>query len=538
MSYMALYRKKRPKNFEDVVGQDHIVTTLMNQIKSERIAHAYLFCGTRGTGKTSTAKIFAKVVNCENPIDGHPCNKCRSCIEIDEGRSMNIIEIDAASNNGVDNIREIREEVKYLPTEGKYKVYIIDEVHMLSIGAFNALLKTLEEPPAHVIFILATTDPQKIPATILSRCQRFDFRRISTNDIAIQLKKYMEEEKVDIEDEALHYIARLSEGSMRDALSILDQSISFHYGKKITLDDILDMIGAVDIDVFFKFTNILNKRDSLKAMALIDDMILRGRDISQFVIDFISHLRNLLVIKSTSKPELILDLSREHIELLKEQSKEIDGNTIFRWIKIFSELSNDLKYADQKRILLEVTVIRICQPIMDDSNHSLIDRIKLIEEKLEKGIRIETKKETVSNSSTSSSAVQVTPKTIAKKPKAVPEDIKKGVKIWNDIKLELDEVIQAFLKDAKAGYLEDDIYYIVFKDGSMIAFVEKYKDIIKQKIEEMIKKEINLKLISANEYTAKYKEIYGGYEEAKEEKEQIEKVIEFFKQKDVNVEVE
>ena len=250
MSYTALYRKFRPQEFEDVKGQDHIVTTLKNQIKADRIGHAYLFCGTRGTGKTTIAKIFAKAVNCEHPVDGSPCGECPTCKAIAAGSSMNVIEIDAASNNGVDNIRQIREEVEYRPTEGKYKVYIIDEVHMLSIGAFNALLKTLEEPPSYVIFILATTEAHKIPITILSRCQRYDFRRISIDTIAGRLTDLMEKEQVNVEERAIRYIAKAADGSMRDALSLLDQCIAFYLGQELTYEKVLETLGAVDTEVF------------------------------------------------------------------------------------------------------------------------------------------------------------------------------------------------------------------------------------------------------------------------------------------------
>ena len=246
MSYQALYRKWRPTAFSDVKGQDHIVTTLRNQIKSDRIGHAYLFCGTRGTGKTTIAKIFAKAVNCEHPIDGNPCGECPACKAIAAGTSMNVIEIDAASNNGVDNIREIRDEVQYSPTEGKYKVYIIDEVHMLSIGAFNALLKTLEEPPSYVIFILATTEAHKIPITILSRCQRYDFHRISIDTIADRLTKLMQAENINVEDKAIKYIAKAADGSLRDALSLLDQCIAFYLGRDIKYENVLDVLGAID----------------------------------------------------------------------------------------------------------------------------------------------------------------------------------------------------------------------------------------------------------------------------------------------------
>ena len=250
MSYTALYRKYRPSEFEDVKGQDHIVTTLKNQIKADRIGHAYLFCGTHGTGKTTVAKIFAKAVNCEHPVDGSPCGECQSCKAIAAGSSMNVIEIDAASNNGVENIRQIREEVSYSPTQGKYKVYIIDEVHMLSIGAFNALLKTLEEPPSYVIFILATTESHKIPITILSRCQKYDFRRISIETISARLMDLLEQEGVEAEEKAVRYVAKAGDGSMRDALSLLDQCIAFYLGEPLTYDHVLEVLGAVDTEVF------------------------------------------------------------------------------------------------------------------------------------------------------------------------------------------------------------------------------------------------------------------------------------------------
>ena len=272
MSYTALYRKFRPQEFEDVRGQEHIVTTLKNQIQADRIGHAYLFCGTRGTGKTTIAKIFAKAANCERPVGGSPCGECRSCLAIAAGSSMNVIEIDAASNNGVDNIREIREEVAYSPAQGKYKVYIIDEVHMLSIGAFNALLKTLEEPPAYVIFILATTEAHKIPITILSRCQRYDFKRISIDEISSRLAELMGKEQVEAEERAIRYIAKAADGSMRDALSLLDQCIAFYLGQKLTYDRVLEVLGAVDTEVFSKMLRTVLRQDVPGAAALLEEL--------------------------------------------------------------------------------------------------------------------------------------------------------------------------------------------------------------------------------------------------------------------------
>ena len=327
MSYTALYRKFRPDSFQDVKGQDAIVRTLKNQIRAQRIGHAYLFCGTRGTGKTTVAKILAKAVNCEHPIDGNPCNECETCKAIAAGNSMNVIEIDAASNNGVDNIREIREEVAYSPTSGKYKVYIIDEVHMLSIGAFNALLKTLEEPPSYVIFILATTEAHKIPITILSRCQRYDFKRIARTTIVDRLRELMDEEQVEVEDKALRYIAKKGDGSMRDALSLLDQCIAFYLGEKLTYEHVLDVLGAVDTDEFSKLLREVLDGDVTQVILHLENMIMQGRDLTQLVNDFTWYLRNLLLLKSSDNMEDVLDVSAENLEQLKEEAAMVRDET-------------------------------------------------------------------------------------------------------------------------------------------------------------------------------------------------------------------
>ena len=319
MGYMALYRKWRPSDFDEVKGQDAIVQTLRNQIIYNRIGHAYLFCGTRGTGKTSIAKLFAKAVNCEHPVNGNPCNACPSCQAINNQSSLDVLEIDAASNNGVENIRDIREQVQYSPVEGRYKVYIIDEVHMLSSGAFNALLKTLEEPPSYVIFILATTEKHKIPVTILSRCQKYDFKRISVDTITNHLVSLMEKEKVDADEKALRYIARAADGSMRDALSLLDQCIAFYLGQTLTYDNVLEVLGTADTSVFSALLrNILN-HDSIAALDIIDSMITEGRELSQFLSDFLWYLRNLLILKDQEGAEESLDMSKETIAALKEE---------------------------------------------------------------------------------------------------------------------------------------------------------------------------------------------------------------------------
>lgn len=383
MSYTALYRKWRPTSFEEVRGQDHIVKTLKNQINSGRIGHAYLFCGTRGTGKTSIAKIFARAVNCEHPVDGSPCGECSMCRQIAEGASLNVVEIDAASNNGVENIRDIREQVQYPPTDGRYRVYIIDEVHMLSIGAFNALLKTLEEPPSYVIFILATTEVHKIPITILSRCQRYDFKRISIDTIAGRLAELTQAEQIDVDDRALRYVARAADGSMRDALSLLDQCVAFHFGEKLTYDNVLEVLGAVDNRVFSKLFQAVLASDTKACIREIEEMIIQGRDLSQLVNDFVWYMRNLLIAKTTDEPGDMLDMSEENLAVLKEEAAGFDTETLMRYIRIFSELSGQLRYASQKRILVEIAFIKLTTPSMEQNLDSILQRITLLEQKMQ-----------------------------------------------------------------------------------------------------------------------------------------------------------
>ena len=383
MSYTALYRKWRPTSFEEVRGQDHIVKTLKNQINSGRIGHAYLFCGTRGTGKTSIAKIFARAVNCEHPVDGSPCGECSMCRQIAEGASLNVVEIDAASNNGVENIRDIREQVQYPPTDGRYRVYIIDEVHMLSIGAFNALLKTLEEPPSYVIFILATTEVHKIPITILSRCQRYDFKRISIDTIAGRLAELTQAEQIDVDDRALRYVARAADGSMRDALSLLDQCVAFHFGEKLTYDNVLEVLGAVDNRVFGKLFQAVLASDTKACIRDIEEMIIQGRDLSQLVNDFVWYMRNLLIAKTTDEPGDMLDMSEENLAVLKEEAAGVDTETLMRYIRIFSELSGQLRYASQKRILVEIAFIKLTTPSMEQNLDSILQRITLLEQKMQ-----------------------------------------------------------------------------------------------------------------------------------------------------------
>lgn len=501
MAYTALYRKWRPKGFNDVIGQEHIVKTLKNQILSNRVSHAYLFCGTRGTGKTSTAKIFAKAVNCIEPIEGEACNKCDICKNISSGRSMSVIEIDAASNNGVDNIREIREEVKYPPTEGKYKVYIIDEVHMLSTGAFNALLKTLEEPPAHVIFILATTDSSKIPITILSRCQRYDFRRISVNDMSSEIAYYMKQEGIALEDNALKYISQLSDGAMRDALSVLDQCIAFYYGETITLQKVLETVGAVDNEVFYRLIDAIIQNDSSQCMDIVDEIVMNGRDIKQFVTGIIVHLRNLLVVKTSKIKDNILNLSQDTIIELSQQAKNISETIFINLIKEFSTLELQLKYSANDKILLEVLLIKLCQQQIKENTidyQSLLDRIA----------KLESNTEVIHTVATSETIVS---KPIKKKiVKAIPEDIKSAVEIWKEIYKEFRLPFKIILQDTTAGYLEDNFLYIICIDIINQNYIEKRLDKLNKVLEEKLEKVFQLKTILKKDFEYEYSKLYGG----------------------------
>ena len=384
MAYTALYREWRPKTFYDVVGQEHITTTLKNQILNNRIAHAYLFCGTRGTGKTSTAKVFAKALNCLNLQDGEPCNECEMCKKINEGLAIDVTELDAASNNGVDKIRDIIDDVKYPPQEARFKVYIMDEVHMLSAGAVNAFLKTLEEPPSNVIFILATTDPQKLPITILSRCQRFDFKRISNSDITDRLRKIVTDQNVIADDKSLNLIARISDGAMRDSLSILDQAISMGNGN-VQYDTLIGMLGLVTNEHLFNLTNAIIQRSVERAIGVIEDVVFSGKDIYLFIKDLVSHYRNLLMAKVTNNPEEVLDMSEENISLIKEQSARLRAEEIMRCIRILQEAEGNAKLSKQARLYLELAIIKMCKIEYDTSNEVILSRLNKLEENLKSG---------------------------------------------------------------------------------------------------------------------------------------------------------
>lgn len=503
MSYTALYRKFRPDCFEDVKGQEHIVTTLKNQIKAERIGHAYLFCGTRGTGKTTIAKIFAKAVNCEHPVDGSPCGECQTCKTIAAGASMNVIEIDAASNNGVDNIREIVEEVSYSPAEGKYKVYIIDEVHMLSIGAFNALLKTLEEPPSYVIFILATTEVHKIPITILSRCQRYDFRRITIDTITGRLRELMEAEQIQVEEKALRYVAKTADGSMRDALSLLDQCIAFHFGQELTYDKVLDVLGAVDTEVFGRLLRFVLERNVTGCIELLEEIVMQGRELTQFVTDFTWYLRNLLLVKSSDDIEDVIDVSTDNLARLREEADMTEVDAIMRYIRIFSELSGQIKYAAQKRILIEIALIKLCRPDMEKDYESVVERIRAVEEKIENGIAVMPAGGGYpADGGTYGSGTQMAAGAPVERPplpKAIPEDVQAVVDKWATIVGQTSMPMKQYLKDAGLSLGGDNKLMIVVEDGLASDYFlkqEGHKELLVQTLSEAVGKEIEVTIQS------------------------------------------
>lgn len=358
MSYLPFARKHRPQDFDEVVGQEHITTTLKNAISLNRVHHAYLFTGPRGIGKTSTARIFSKALNCEKGPAPKPCNKCTSCREIVNGSSLDVIEIDGASNNGVDEMRNLRETVKFSPTRGRYKIYIIDEVHMLTVPAFNALLKTLEEPPQHVKFIFATTEPHKLPATILSRCQRFDFRRISIKEIIAKLREVAKEERLDIEEGVFLYIAKASDGSMRDAESVLDQVASFSKGK-VQLKDVIESLGMIEDEVLFRCADLVIDKDTKDAIHLIAEILNSGKDAKQFLSGVLEHFRNIMIVKCGVFSEELIDLPREAIERVKKQAQSFSQGDIFYIINVISNSLRMIKQLLPERVVLELCMIRL-----------------------------------------------------------------------------------------------------------------------------------------------------------------------------------
>ena len=507
--HKALYRVYRPKNFSDVIGQEHIVRTLKNQIENNNVGHAYLFCGTRGTGKTSTAKIFSRAVNCTNLHNDEPCNECENCREILEDKTMDVVEIDAASNNSVDDIRELRENVKYSPAKAKYKVYIIDEVHMLSQGAFNALLKTLEEPPSYVIFILATTEPHKIPATILSRCQRFDFKRVTVKDISSRMRYICKKEGIEADEKALNLIARNSQGALRDALSILDQCISFE-GNKISYNDVIELLGSVNIEQLFDLAESIIKENTKKSLQILNDFIIWGKDVRNLVNDLIDHFRNLMVCKISNDLDEIISLPEETIDLLKQQAETIDTNNLIRVLNILSEAQDGMKVSSNPRVLMEVTMMKIAQPMFDDSKEALLKRIENLEQKIESGnIKVNhiSTNQTVDNSNKNEKVGNNTLETSHEEDveyeNLKSDDVKLIQKSWKNIlqkmKEDRQQITRALLQDVDSFNIADDILYIIFTDNysfaknkldspQTIQYVEKV-------IREVLNRNFNVKIV-------------------------------------------
>jgi DNA polymerase-3 subunit gamma/tau len=384
--YQVLYRKYRPKVFADVYGQEHVTSTLKNEIKENRIAHAYLFTGSRGTGKTTCAKILAKAVNCENSVDGEPCNECEVCKGLDSGTIYDVVEIDAASNNGVDNIRDLREEANYTPSRGKYRVYIIDEVHMLSTGAFNALLKTLEEPPAHVIFILATTEVHKLPATILSRCQRFDFKRIQPETMSVRLKQVAQLEGMELDDDAAILIARIADGALRDGLSILDQCAG--RSKKIDSALVSEVAGLAGREALYKLTDCICTQNSSSAMTVISELYQNSYDMERLCVEMINHLRNFLIVKTVKDSRgLIICTDDEYNSIISSAENFTLENVIFA-LDLFQDALTKIKTGANARVELEMAFVKLCEPKLDVNIDSLVDRISKLERAVNRGVNV------------------------------------------------------------------------------------------------------------------------------------------------------
>lgn len=507
--HKALYRVYRPRTFEDVVGQEHIIKTLKNQIKNNNIGHAYLFSGTRGTGKTSTAKIFARAVNCLNSINEEPCNECEICIDTLNDNIMDIVEIDAASNNSVDDIRELKESVKYTPAKAKYKVYIIDEVHMLSPGAFNALLKTLEEPPSYVIFILATTEPHKIPATILSRCQIFDFKRVSSKDIANRMAYICEKQNIQAEEKALNLIARNSQGALRDALSILDQCMSFG-NEKIEYNDVIELLGTVNIDELFELSQAIMNENTKKSLQILNGFIIWGKDIRNLINDLIDHFRNLMICKVSKDLDEIISLPEESIEKLKEQAKTININDLIRILNILSETQDSMKSSSNTRILAEVTIMKIAQPMFDESKEALIKRIENLEQIIESGnikvVTVTNESQEISNHEDEQENSKEEKQDITYE-EVKSEDVKLVESSWKRIiqKIKDDKKlsIYALLKEVSSFYVKENALFIIFNDNfsfarSRLSSEETIK-YVEQVIREVLNRSFHLKIYLKSE---------------------------------------
>jgi len=466
MAYQALYRRYRPARFDDFVGQEAIIKTLRSQVMSGRIAHAYLFCGTRGTGKTSTAKVFARAVNCESPDRGEPCGACAACRALSAESSLDILEIDAASNNGVDEIRDLREKVKYPPQSGRYRVYIIDEVHMLSQGAFNALLKTLEEPPSYVVFILATTEPQKLPATILSRCQRFDFGRIPSHQIVDRLRVALEEGGLSAEEAALARIARAAEGGMRDAWSIMDMCLGYAQegGKGLTEELVLQVLGAADKRFLFEFADMLIGADAPGALGMIDKMMRAGREVQVFVRDVSGHLRNLMLADVCGEEHAaqLLEVTQEDALAYVQQARRTSHTRLMRMLDLFLASETDMKWAAQPRFALEAAALRACEPEESLQLEALISRVDELERKIREGaVAVQSRKAGPAAQMQEAPQEQAAAPALKETPKGpAPE----AERIWQEAlrKIRLTPQLFGMVKHGRLAMSENGLFTAVF----------------------------------------------------------------------------
>ena len=507
----TLYRKYRPIDFDTVVGQDVIVKTLRNQIVKGSIAHAYLFSGTRGTGKTTVAKIFARAINCPNEINGNPCNECPTCKSALEGTNLNILELDAASNNGVDDIRKIIDQLEYLPRDGeKKKVFIIDEVHALSGSAAQAFLKSLEEPPEHVVFILATTDPNRLPETVLSRCQKYNFKRINIESIVEYLKKICEAEKIDIDDDALVFIAEKSDGSMRESISKLDRVRSYGTNDKIKKENVLDILGIVDDDDFSKLSKAINESDIEQAINILGACLERGKDISQFVNDLIWYLRNLLIVKDIKEPVESLNITKSNFDKLKKESELFSKDVLIYFIEELSKTFNLMKYDENRRVILETTFVRLASPETNFLESAVMARLDKVEQMQKEGYRVVGERSEKKDSSIDNTQKEKT-ENKNKEMKLAPatmEEIKKVTEEWRAIVSTLSRTFKVVMRDDSKPIPGSEkerglIEVLVNKEGT--SFLKKFnknseiEEALSKSAENIIGKKIVFKLVLSDD---------------------------------------
>jgi DNA polymerase-3 subunit gamma/tau len=476
MTYLVMARKYRPQSFEEVVGQSHVTVTLVNAIKAKRISHAYLFAGPKGTGKTTVARILAKALNCKDGPTPEPCGECDSCLEIAMGRSLDVVEIDGASNNSVDDVRALRENIRYVPSKGEYKIYIIDEVHMLSDSAFNALLKTLEEPPAHAIFIFATTEPHKVPQTVLSRCQRFDFRRIPTSDLVKTIQTIAGKEKLEIDQDASYILARRADGSLRDILSLLDQVIAFGgendsspSQSRVTKELVAQTLGLVDQEKLFEITDAISQKNAPKGLSILNQLIDSGVDIPEFVNSLLQHFRDLLVSKVGQDSKILFDLSDTYIDKYKEKAKDFSETDILRMIKTVADLNLTLKRATDPRIFLELALMKLLKM---ESAVNLEDVLN----KLDQLQTSQREKLNLNNSSADSESQSSPHKSLPADDSVLPKKEGEKEKItlqnleerWNEVLEKIKKTklsLWSLIKEGEIISFEDDIITVEFQNG-------------------------------------------------------------------------